>query len=128
MSKSVNSVLNIGRIFRALGYSWNGLRAAFVQEAAFRQELAACVLLVPAALYLGTTLFERMLLIASLVFVLTVEILNSAIEALVDWHGETPHPLAGRAKDMGSAAVLLSMIVALLVWAGVLMPYYQLAW
>ena len=128
MSKSVNSVLNIGRIFRAFGYSWKGLRAVFQHEAAFRQELVACAILAPLALYLGTTLFERMLLIASLVFVLVVEILNSAIEAVVDWHGESPHPLAARAKDMGSAAVLLSMVVALLLWIAVLMPYYQLAW
>ncbi|MBE9515439.1 MAG: diacylglycerol kinase [Proteobacteria bacterium] len=122
MTKSVNSVLNVGRIFRALGYSWQGLRAAFQHEAAFRQELMACVLLVPLALYLGATLFERALLIASLLLVLVVEILNSAIEALVDWRDEAPHPMAGRAKDMGSAAVLLAMIITVLVWVGVLLP------
>lgn len=124
MDKSANSVLNIGRIFRALAYSWQGLRATFQNEAAFRQELLGFAVLVPLALYLGESMLDRMLLIASLVFILIVEIMNSAIEALVDWHGEKPHPMAGRAKDMGSAAVLLAFVFAILVWAGVLLPRF----
>ncbi len=124
MAKSVNSVLNIGRILRATRYSWQGLRAAFRHEAAFRQELAGGVVLIPLAVYLGNNLFEIMLLLASLALVLIAELLNSAIEALVDWHGEELHPLAGRAKDMGSAAVLLAFLSAILVWLGVLAPRY----
>ena len=109
----------ITRIINAAGYSWLGFKAAFQHEAAFRQELALCAVLVPAALYFGPSWSDKALLIASLVFILLVEILNSALEAVVDRFGDEIHPLAGRAKDMGSAAVFLAFVVAGLIWLSV---------
>ena len=97
-----------------------GFRAAFQHEAAFRQELGLLVLLTPAALYFAKTWADSAILIASLFFILLVEILNSAIEAVVDRFGDEMHPLSAQAKDMGSAAVFLAFIVAALVWYGVL--------
>ena len=108
------------RIINAAGYSWLGFKAAFRHEAAFRQELALVLLLTPAALYLGSDISERAIMIASLLFILLVEILNSAIEAVVDRLGDEQHELSGRAKDMGSAAVLLAFIIAGLIWLSVL--------
>ena len=108
------------RIINAAGYSWLGFKAAFRHEAAFRQELALVLLLTPAALYLGSDISERAIMIASLLFILLVEILNSAIEAVVDRLGDEQHELSGRAKDMGSAAVLLAFIIAGLIWFSVL--------
>ncbi len=108
------------RIFNAGKYSWSGIKAAYCHEAAFRQELMLCALLVPAAVYLGDNLMQVMILIAALLFVLLVELLNSAIEAVVDRIGDEHHELSGRAKDMGSAAVLLAIIVAAMVWLAVL--------
>jgi diacylglycerol kinase (ATP) len=108
------------RIINAAGYSWKGIKHAYRFEAAFRQEAWCCILLVPAALYFADTLAEQLLLIASLLFVLVVELLNSAIEAVVDRIGAEHHTLSGAAKDMGSAAVLFSIILAALVWWAVL--------
>ena len=108
------------RIIHAAGYSWLGFKAAFRHEAAFRQELGLCLIGVPAALYFGENSFEKSLLIASLVFILLVEIINSAIEAVVDRFGDEQHELSGRAKDMGSAAVLLAFVVTGLLWFGLL--------
>lgn len=110
------------RIINAAGYSMLGLRAVWRHEAAFRQELGLCLLLIPAALYFGQSWSDRAILIASLIFILLVEILNSAIEAVVDRFGDELHPLSGRAKDMGSAAVFLAFIVTGLTWFAVLMP------
>ena len=114
-------VTGIRRIIHAGGYSWQGLKAAFRHEAAFRQELFLLLAGAPLAIVLGDDNFERCLMIAALVFILVVEILNSAIEAVVDRFGDELHELAGRAKDMGSAAVLLAFIVAALLWAAVLL-------
>ncbi|MCW8918438.1 MAG: diacylglycerol kinase [Gammaproteobacteria bacterium] len=97
-----------------------GLRAAFVHEAAFRQELLLCVVMTPLALWLGSSGIERALLVGSLFLVLVVELLNSAIEAIVDRVGSEMHELSGRAKDIGSAAVLLSLANVFVVWALVL--------
>ncbi len=108
------------RIINAAGYSWLGFKAAYKNEAAFRQELWLSIVLLPVALYFGENYTERAILIASLVFILLVEILNSAIEAVVDRFGDEMHPLSGRAKDMGSAAVFLAFVVAGLVWFSVL--------
>ncbi len=108
------------RVINAVGYSWKGLKAAFINEAAFRQELALCILLVPVAIYLGDSLSDRLLLISSLFLVLIVELLNSAIEAAIDRFGDEHHKLSGRAKDMGSAAVLFALIMTALVWLAVL--------
>ena len=109
----------ITRIINAAGYSWLGFKAAFKHEAAFRQELGLALILTPVALYYGPNYADKAILVASLVFILLIEILNSAIEAVVDRHGDENHELSGRAKDMGSAAVLLAFIVTGLVWFSV---------
>lgn len=110
----------ITRIINAAGYSWLGFKAAFRYEAAFRQELFLCLLLAPVALYYAPGYADKAILLASLVFILLVEILNSAIEAVVDRFGDEIHPLAGRAKDMGSSAVFLAFIITALIWFSVL--------
>lgn len=107
------------RIINAAGYSWLGFKAAYQHEAAFRQELALSAVLTPVALYFGPSYADKAVLIASLVFILLIEILNSALEAVVDRHGDAIHPLSGRAKDMGSAAVFLAFIIAGLIWFSV---------
>jgi diacylglycerol kinase (ATP) len=107
------------RIFNAAGYSWLGFKAAYKHEAAFRQELWLSLILTPVALYFGPSYTDKAILIASLVFILLVEILNSALEAVVDRFGDEVHPLSGRAKDMGSAAVFLAFVIAGLVWFSV---------
>jgi len=104
------------RLVRALGWSMAGLRAAFVGEAAFRQEVAVALVMTPLALWLGQTLVERALLLSSLLLVLLAELLNSAVEAVVDRVGSEQHPLSGRAKDIGSAAVFISLLNAAVVW------------
>ena len=118
MSKPGNTGLT--RIIKAAGYSWAGLKAAFKHEAAFRQELTLCLLMLPLALWLGQTGVERALLIGSLLLVLIVELLNSAIEAVVDRFGGEQHELSGRAKDIGSAAVFIALLNAAIVWLLVL--------
>lgn len=108
------------RIVLAAGYSANGLRAGFLHEAAFRQELLLAAVLLPLACWLDIGVSERLLLIASVFLVLIVELLNSAIEAVVDRIGPEPHELSGRAKDIGSAAVLLALILTGSIWGAVL--------
>jgi len=100
-------------------YSAQGFSHAIKHEAAFRQELALTIILLPAALWLGQSIVERALLIAVLFMVLMVELLNSAIEAAIDRHGEEQHELSGRAKDLGSAAVFVSLVIVVLVWVAV---------
>jgi diacylglycerol kinase (ATP) len=117
-----NTSGGLTRIYRAFGYSLQGLRAAVRHEAAFRQELALAVVLLPLGLLLGESGVERALLAGSWVLVLIVELLNSAIEATVDRFGPEHHDLSGRAKDIGSAAVFLSIGLALLIWALILLP------
>src|SRR6056297_1389788 len=90
-------------------YSIKGLHAAFRNEAAFRQELGLCLVLVPLALWLGQTPVEWILLVGSCVLVLIVELINSAIESVVDRIGMERHELSGRAKDIGSAAVMMAL-------------------
>ncbi|MBF0270620.1 MAG: diacylglycerol kinase [Magnetococcales bacterium] len=108
------------RVINAAGYSMLGLRAAWQHEAAFRQELGLLVILFPLGLWLGRSGVERGLLIGSLLLVLIVELINSAVEAVVDRTGSEWHPLSGRAKDIGSAAVLVAMILVALVWGLIL--------
>lgn len=108
------------RLVAATGYSWQGLKAAVQHEAAFRQELGLALILLPLAFLLARTIVELILLIGVLVMVLVVELINSAIEALADAISLEHNPLLGRAKDLGSAAVFLSFIFAILVWATVL--------
>ena len=109
------------RMWRALGASIRGLRGAFREEAAFRQELALAVVVIPLALWLGHTGVERALLIAPMLLTLVVELINSAIEATVDRIGFERHVLAGLAKDIGSAAVLMSLFLLGTVWLLVLL-------
>ena len=111
----------ITRILRATRYSWQGLRAAYRHEAAFRQETWLCLLLVPLGLYLGDGGAEKALLAGSVLLLPLVEILNSAVEAVVDRIGEERHELSGRAKDMGSAAVGLAILLAAGTWLLVLL-------
>ncbi len=108
------------RIWRALLYSCAGLEAAFRNEAAFRQELALAAVLVPVAVALPTTPVQLALLIGSVLLVLVVELLNSAIEATVDRISFDDHALARQAKDIGSAAVFVSMLGCAVVWGLVL--------
>lgn len=109
------------RIINAAGYSWLGLKAAYRHESAFRQELWSAVVLVPLGLYLGGSWPEKAALVCSVLFVLVVELLNSGIEAVVDRIGDEPHTLSGRAKDMGSAAVLIAIFITVLIWAAILL-------
>jgi diacylglycerol kinase (ATP) len=104
------------RVLNATHYSLAGLAAAVRHEDAFRMELILAVLLTPLALWLGNTGVERALLIGSLIIVLIVELLNSAVEATVDRISFENHRLAKRAKDIGSAAVMLSLVNAGVVW------------
>ncbi|MCL2636298.1 MAG: diacylglycerol kinase [Betaproteobacteria bacterium] len=110
------------RLWNALGYSRDGILAAWRNEAAFREEVLLAIVALPLALYLGHNGIERALLIGSILLILIVEILNSALEAIVDKASPEKHELAKRAKDMGSAAVLFSLLNAAVVWACVLWP------
>ena len=110
------------RLWNALGYSRDGLVAAWKNEAAFREELLLTAIAIPLAIFLGKTGVDRALLIGSIIVILIVEILNSAVEAVVDKASPEKHELAKRAKDMGSAAVLLSLMNAAAVRACVLWP------
>jgi diacylglycerol kinase (ATP) len=108
------------RIINAFGWSMAGLKATLKHEKAFQQELGLCLILAPIGLWLGKTGVEKALLLGSLMLVLIVEIVNSAIEAVVDRFGGEHHTLSGRAKDMGSAAVFLALANVALVWLLVL--------
>ncbi len=110
----------VTRIFRAFGTSLRGLSGAIREEAAFRQELALAVVVIPLGLWLGRNGLERAMLIAPMFLVLIVELINSAIETTVDRIGLERHPLSGLAKDIGSAAVLISLLLLAVVWLLVL--------
>lgn len=110
------------RILQAARWSWQGLRAAWLHESSFRLEAWLLVVLAPLALWLGHTPVERVLLIAPLLMVLAMELLNSAIEAVIERYGSEIHELAGRAKDMGSAAVFVLMMNVLVCWGLILLP------
>lgn len=109
------------RLINATGYSLAGLRAAFRWEAAFRQEVVMTLVLTPVAFLVGRSAVEISLLMGSMLLVLIVELLNSAIETLVDRVGLEKNDLSGRAKDMGSAAVMLSLCFMALVWGLILL-------
>lgn len=109
------------RVFKAAGYSFEGLLAAWRSEPAFRQEVILCIFLVPLGIWLGETGAERALLISVLLLVLIVELVNSGLEAVVDRIGSEIHPLSKTAKDVGSAAVLLSLLNVVVVWLCILL-------
>ncbi len=115
-----NQLSGLARLIAASKYSWLGLCATFKHEQAFRLELIICVVLIPVALWLATNGVERALLIGSLLLVLIIEVINSAIEAVVDRIGSDKHELSGRAKDMGSAAVFISLVSVIVVWTFIL--------
>lgn len=108
------------RIWNAFGYSLAGFRAAYKHEDAFRQELHLAVVLIPLALWLPASHIGKALMIGSVLLVIVVELINSAIEATVDRISLEKHDLAKRAKDIGSAAVLVSLINVLVVWGFVI--------
>ena len=110
----------IRRIVDAAGYSWAGLAAAFRHEDAFRQEAFLAAVLIPLALVLGDSAVEHALMIGAVLLVLVAELLNSALEAAVDRISTERHPLIKRAKDMGSAAVMLTLLNVVIVWMLVL--------
>lgn len=103
-------------LVHAAHYSFKGLRAAYRNESAFRQEVGVCLVLLPIALWLGRTPVEWILLVGSCLLVLIVELLNSAIENVVDRIGSEHHELSGRAKDIGSAAVMLALLIPGITW------------
>jgi diacylglycerol kinase (ATP) len=115
MNKPGNTGLR--RIWNAMFYSLQGFTAAWRHEAAFRQEALLCIILVPLAFLVGDSAVERVLLAGSGLLVLVTELLNSAIESTIDRIGSDRHELAGRAKDLGSAAVFVSLCVVVLTWA-----------
>lgn len=108
--------IGVTRIVNAIGYSIAGLKAAYRHEAAFRQLVWVAAVLIPAAFFLPVTTLARVVMIASVLLVLIVELLNSAIEAVVDLASPGKHELAGRAKDIGSAASMVAQINVLVVW------------
>lgn len=116
------SVTGVRRLINASHYSWLGLKAAWQSEAAIRQEIIALMILLPLALFLPVSPVEKALLVFSALLVLLVELINSAIEAVVDRIGSEFHLLSGKAKDIGSAAVSIALIMAGLVWLIILTP------
>ncbi|MGL6018779.1 MAG: diacylglycerol kinase [Gibbsiella quercinecans] len=119
-----NQTTGLTRIIKAAGYSRQGFIAAWQNEAAFRQETLAAALAIILAAWLDVGAIARILLVGSVILVMIVELLNSAIEALVDRVGTEHHVLSGRAKDIGSAAVMLAIILALFVWGSVLWQHF----
>ena len=109
------------RLFAAARYSMAGLRSAFGSEEAFRLEVVALVLLTPMALWLGESAVERVLLIGSVLLLLIVELLNTAVESVVNRVGLEFHELSRQAKDIGSAAVFLAMVMVAMVWGALLL-------
>lgn len=118
--QSMKSKGGLARLLRALGYTWDGLKAAATHEEAFKQELFVVVPLSIVAWFVPVSLLEKALLFSSLQLILIVELINSAIEANTDHISLERHPLAKRAKDMGSAAVFLTIVIALAIWGTVL--------
>ena len=117
MSKSENT--GLARLNNALRYSIQGIKTAWKSEAAFRQELCCCFVLIPLAIWVGETGLERALLI--FVLLLVLELINSAVEAVVDRIGGEYHTLSGNAKDTASAAVFVAIIAAIITWGVVLL-------
>ena len=113
-----------GRILKAAKWSWQGLCAAWMHESSFRLEVCLFVVLAPLAIWLGQSPVEQILMIGSMLLVIAMELANSAIEAVIERYGPEYHVLAGRAKDMGSAAVFVLMMNVLLVWGVILADRY----
>ncbi len=118
--KSALKQRGLMRFWLATKYSWKGAKAAYREEPAFQYEVHAAVVLVPLAIWLAESFAGATVMIASVLFVMLVELINSALEAVVDRIGPERHELSGRAKDLGSAAVFLAICIAILVWTAVL--------
>ncbi|PKH70132.1 diacylglycerol kinase [Stenotrophomonas sp. Betaine-02u-21] len=112
---------SIARVLKALRWSLQGLRSAWLHESSFRLEVVMALAALPAAVWLGDSGVERALLVGSVLLVLALELLNSAIEAVIERYGPEIHELAGRAKDMGSAAVFVALCNVGLTWAFLLL-------
>ncbi len=119
-----NSIADLGRILRACVYTARGLRFAWRNEAAFRQEVLVAMVLVPGAFFVGTDAVERLLLIGAVLMVLITELLNTAVEVVVDRFGGEVNTLSGAAKDLASAAVFISLLLAAAVWATFLLQRF----
>lgn len=115
-----SSYTGVKRVIKATGYSYQGFKAAFKYEAAIRQETILILIMAPIALLSDSTGVEKAMLISTLLLVLIVELLNSGIEAVVDRVGDEYHELSGRAKDIGSAAVFVSLVVVIASWSLIL--------
>ena len=113
------------RAWHAAKNSWRGLVFAFKEESAFRQELTLFVLLTPIAVVLPVSLFEKAVLICSLVLVMAIELLNSSVEAAIDRISFEHHDLSKRAKDFGSAAVMLALLISFILWFCVCLPLFM---
>ncbi|MGH8108796.1 MAG: diacylglycerol kinase [Arenimonas sp.] len=126
-TESQSAPRNVFQIINAFKWSMKGLKAAWDYESSFRLEVYLFVIMAPLGFWLGATGVEKALLVSSLILVLIVEVINSAIEAVVDRFGGEHHVLSGRAKDLGSASVFLADIIVLLCWACILGPRFM-AW
>jgi diacylglycerol kinase (ATP) len=115
--------IGFGRVVTAWRYSMDGLAGAWRTEGAFRQEVICAAILIPIACLVPVPILERALLIAAVLMVIVVELLNSAMEAAIDRISLDRHPLSKKAKDTGSAAVLVAIVIAMLVWGAVLFPH-----
>jgi len=115
--------IGLGRVVKAFGFSLHGLSSAWRTEGAFRQEVLAALVLIPLACLAPVSTVERVLLIASVLLVMVVELLNSSIESAIDRISLERHPLSKKAKDTGSAAVLVAIVLAVFVWAMTLGPW-----
>jgi diacylglycerol kinase (ATP) len=113
------------RAWHAAKNSWRGLVFAFKEESAFRQELSLFIVLSPIALVLPVSLFEKAVLICSLVLVMAIELLNSSVEAAIDRISFEHHDLSKRAKDFGSAAVMLALLISFILWVCVCLPLFM---
>lgn len=120
INSNIHKNTGVKRVFKALLYSFDGLASTMKHEAAFRQEVLLAAVLIPGSFLLNVPLAQHLTLVASVLLVLIVELLNSAIEAVVDDISLRDRPLAKRAKDMGSAAVLLGLLNCLICWSSVL--------
>ncbi len=124
MSNPHKGRTGLDRVIHAAGYSWSGLRTAYRNESAFRQETVLAILLVPAAFWLGRSWVETALLAGSVLLVMIVELLNSAIEAAIDRISFELHDLSKLAKDFGSAAVMLALLLCGGIWAAALWHHF----
>jgi len=124
VDRALKGKRGLERVLNATRYSVDGLRAAWQHEDAFRQEVALAAVMIPVALFLPVGVIEKILLIGVVVLVLIVELLNSGIEAAVDRDSLEINPLGKRAKDIGSAAVMLSLLLAGGTWIAILAVHY----